>query len=100
MKIETDSELMVFILKNYSHVAKKRLDLVPLSPILSQLKEFGNDEEKIKKLLIRLRILNLIELRTTKTIAAINLGIELLDINGVKYGFVKILNYNYKYHGN
>lgn len=66
-------------------------DLHPLKLIpLEQTISINSVERKhIEKALIRLRILNKIELKLTKTGVARSLGIELVDIGGIKYGFLK-----------
>ncbi len=96
-KIEITSylNLMEFIVKNYTNYAKDNMGLVPISEIFNQLhKVSDNADEEIKKFLIKLRITNRIELRMTKTQLAKNLGIELVNIQGVEYGFLKILDYS------
>ncbi len=94
LKIANYLALMNFIVNNYQDYAKKNLNLVPISYVLNRLKEVSDyDNDEIKSFLIKLRIINRIELRTTKSQLADNLGIELVDIKGVKYGFMKILDY-------
>lgn len=95
-KVEIDNylKLMNFIIKNYQDYAKNNMGLVPISFVLNHLKELTNyQDDEIKSFLIKLRITNRIELRITKSQLANNLGIELIDIKGVKYGFIKILDY-------
>lgn len=85
---------MNFIINNYKDYAKKNMGLVPLSYLLKNLKEVSDyRDDEIKSFLIKLRITNRIELRMTKSQLAENLGIELIDIQGIKYGFMKILDY-------
>jgi hypothetical protein len=70
------------------------MNLVPISYVINRLKEVSDyKDDEIKSFLIKLRITNRIELRMTKSQLAENLGIELIDIKGVKYGFMKILDY-------
>jgi hypothetical protein len=86
--------LMNFIIKNYQDYATKNMNLVPISYVINRLKEVSDyKDDEIKSFLIKLRITNRIELRMTKSQLAENLGIELIDIKGVKYGFMKILDY-------
>ena len=96
-KVQIDNyiKLMEVILNNYGDYAKENLGLVPIDKILNSLK-YGYDyvDEEIQRFLIKLRITNRIELRMTKTQLAKNLGIELVDIQGVKYGFLKIVDYS------
>lgn len=95
-KIQINSylQLMQFIINNFSEYAKNNMGLVPISNVLNFLKEVSDfRDDEIKTFLIRLRITNRIELRVTKSQLAENLGIELIDIQGIKYGFIKILDY-------
>lgn len=88
-------ELMQFILNNFSSYAKSNMNYVPISKILDLLKETitNYNEEQIKQYLIRLRILNYIELKLTKSLLAKNLNIDLVNINGINYGLLKILEF-------
>jgi hypothetical protein len=47
--------------------------------------------ELLKKAIVLLRVSSRIEMRTTKKGVAKSLGVELVDFNGVKYGFLKKL---------
>lgn len=70
------------ILEQDSHPLK----LIPLQQIML----INTVERKhLEKALIRLRILNKIELRTTKTGTARTLEIDLVQIGGINYGFLK-----------
>ena len=92
-KIQIDNYLSVlnFIVKNFSKIANKNLGLVPIADIMQHLKSQTDHDEEILKLYIhQLQLTNQIELRSTKSQLAKNMNIELVDIYGVKYGFVKI----------
>lgn len=93
-KISIDNylSLLDFIVKNYGEQAQKSLGLVPLAQIFTHLKQVSEyTEDEFKKHLIQLQLTHRIELRTTKSQFARNIGIDLVDIRGVKYGFIKIL---------
>ncbi|MDM9581967.1 hypothetical protein [Nostoc sp. GT001] len=94
-KIEIDNylNLLDFILNNYRDIAQKSLGLVPVAQIRDRVVKQVSDytEEDLKKHLIQLQLTRRIELRTTKSQLARNMGIDLIDIRGVKYGFIKIL---------
>jgi hypothetical protein len=93
-KIQIDNYLNLFdfIVKNYSDLAEKSLGLIPLANILNHLRQVSDyTDEDFKKHLIQLQLTHRIELRTTKSQLARNMGIDLVDIRGVKYGFIKIL---------
>lgn len=92
-KIQIDNYLSVlnFIVKNFSEIANKNLGLVPIADIMNRLKsQTDHDEETLKLYIQQLQLTNQIELRSTKSQLAKNMNIELVDISGVKYGFVKI----------
>lgn len=94
IEINNYLQLMNFIINNYQKYAQNNMGLVPLSHVLNRLKEVSDyRDDEIKSFLIKLRITNRIELRMTKSQLAENLGIELIDIQGIKYGFMKILDY-------
>jgi hypothetical protein len=94
-KIQIDNylNLLEFIVNNYGDLAQKSLGLVPVAQIRDRIMTQGADytEEHFKKHLIQLELTHRIELRTTKSQFARNIGIDLVDIRGVKYGFIKIL---------
>ncbi|MBE9222601.1 hypothetical protein IQ215_07810 [Cyanobacterium stanieri LEGE 03274] len=93
-KIQIDSylKLMSFILQNYGELAKKRLGLIPIANILDHIKKISNyTDEEFKQHLLQLQLTHRIELRTTKSQLARNMGIDLVNIRGVQYGFMKIL---------
>ncbi|MEG3864727.1 MULTISPECIES: hypothetical protein [unclassified Microcoleus] len=94
-KIQIDNylNLLDFILKNYRDIAQKSLGLVPVAQIRDRIMTQGSDytEEHFKKHLIQLQLTHRIELRTTKSQLARNMGIECIDIRGVNYGFIKLL---------
>ncbi|MHC5726690.1 MAG: hypothetical protein ACYTXY_21660 [Nostoc sp.] len=94
-KIQIDNylNLLDFILNNYRDIAQKSLGLVPVAQIRDRVVRQVSDytEEDLKKHLIQLQLTHRIELRTTKSQLARNMGIDLIDIRGVKYGFIKIL---------
>ena len=92
-KIQIDNYLSVlnFVVKNFSEIANKNLGLVPIADIMNRLKsQTDHDEETLKLYIHQLQLTNQIELRSTKSQLAKNMNIELVDISGVKYGFVKI----------
>jgi hypothetical protein len=92
ISIESYLNLLEFIVENYGEVARKSLGLVPVAEIFDRLKQVSDyTEEDFKKHLIQLRVTRRIELRTTKSQFARNIEIDLVDIRGVKYGFIKIL---------
>lgn len=92
ISIENYLNLLDFIVENYEEVARKSLGLVPVAEVLKHLKQVSYYTEKdFKKHLIQLQLTRRIELRTTKSQFARNIGIDLVDIRGVKYGFIKIL---------
>ena len=94
IEINNYLQLMNFVISNYQEYAKKNMGLVPVSHVVNRLKEVSDyRDDEIKSFLVRLRITNRIELRMTKSQLAENLGIELIDIQGIKYGFMKILDY-------
>lgn len=93
-KVEIDNyiKLLDFIQRNYGDSAKKTLGLIPIANIMNHLKEVSHyTEEEFKQQLIQLQLTHRIELRTTKSQLARNMGIELIDIRGVNYGFIKLL---------
>lgn len=94
-KVQIDNylNLLEFIVKNYGDLAQKSLGLIPVAQIRDRIMTQGADytEEHFKKHLIQLELTHRIELRTTKSQFAHNIGIDLVDIRGVKYGFIKIL---------
>ncbi len=93
-KISIDNylNLLDFIVENYEEVARKSLGLVPVAEIFDRLKQVSDyTVEDFKRHLIQLQLTRRIELRTTKSQFARNIGIDLVDIRGVKYGFIKIL---------
>ena len=95
MEIDTYLKLMNFIVENFGEYAKENLGLVPIHEVLKQLNKVSSyAEDEVKKFLVKLRITDRIELRMTKTQLAENLGVELVDIQGIKYGFLKIKDYS------
>lgn len=93
-KISIDNylHLLDFIVKNYGQQAQKSLGLVPLAQIFAHIQQVSDyTEDEFKKHLIQLQLTHRIELRTTKSQFARNIGIDLVDIRGVNYGFIKIL---------
>jgi len=94
-KIQIDNylNLLEFIVNNYGDLAQKSLGLVPVAQIRDKIMTQGSDytEEHFKKHLIQLELTHRIELRTTKSQFAHNIGIDLVDIRGAKYGYIKII---------
>ncbi|GAA6621960.1 hypothetical protein [Scytonema sp. NUACC26] len=92
VQIDNSLKLLQFIAENYRDVAQRNLGLIPLDKIFNHLKEVTDyREEDFKKYLTQLQLTNRIELRTTKSQLAQNMGIDLVDIRGIQYGFVKIV---------
>lgn len=94
-KIDDYLTLMDFILKNCKEYVKQEVKLVPIGEILKQLDKVSNSKysrKHLEKLLIQLQLTHRIELKTTKKQLAKNLGIELFNIRGVNYGFIKVLD--------
>lgn len=93
-KIEIDSymKLLEFIVKNYAGIAQKTLGLVPLSQIFTHLTLVANYTKiDFDTHLNQLRLTHRVELITTKAQLAQNIGIDLVEISGIKYGFVKVI---------
>jgi flagellin-specific chaperone FliS len=93
-KVQIDNylKLLQFIRENYREMAQQNLGLIPLANVFARLKQISDyREEDFKRYLIQLKLTNRIELRTTKSQLAKNMGIELIDIQGIKYGFIKIV---------
>ncbi|MDL5053450.1 hypothetical protein QQ056_07830 [Oscillatoria laete-virens NRMC-F 0139] len=93
-KVQIDNylNLLNFIIKHYGDMAQKSLGLIPLANIFNHLKQVSDyTDENFKKHLLQLQLTRRIELRTTKSQLARNMGIDLVDIRGVKYGFIKVL---------
>lgn len=93
-KVQIDNylKLLQFIVENYGEVARQNLGLIPLVNIFARLKQIADyREEDFKRYLVQLKLTNRIELRTTKSQLAENMGIELIDIQGIKYGFIKVV---------
>jgi hypothetical protein len=93
IQIDNYLNLLDFILNNYRDIAQKSLGLVPVAQIRDRImtQGAGYTEEHFKKHLIQLQLTHRIELRTTKSQFAQNIGIDLVDIHGVKYGYIKLL---------
>lgn len=92
VQIDNSLKLLQFIAENYRDLAQSNLGLIPLVNIFNHLKEVSEyREEDFKKYLTQLQLTNRIELRATKTQFAQNIGLDLIDIRGVKYGFIKIV---------
>lgn len=84
--------LLAFIRKNYSETAQRNLGLIPIADILQSLKQVTDySEDDFKSHLMQLHLTNRLELRTIKSQLANNIGIQLVEIGGTKYGFVKLL---------
>jgi hypothetical protein len=93
-KISIDNylNLFEFIVKNYGDQAQKSLGLVPIAQIFTHLKQVSDyTEEEFNRHLTQLRLTHRVELITTKSQLAQNIGIELIKISGVKYGFLKVI---------
>jgi hypothetical protein len=93
-KISIDNylNLFEFIVKNYGDQAQKSQGLVPLAQIFTHLKQVSDyTEEEFNRHLTQLRLTHRVELITTKSQLAQNIGIELVKISGIKYGFLKVI---------
>lgn len=93
-KISIDNylNLFEFIVKHYGDQAQKSLGLVPLAQIFTHLKQVSNyTEEDFNRHLTQLWLTHRVELITTKSKLAQNIGIELVEISGIKYGFLKVI---------
>lgn len=85
--------LFNFIKTNYEYTSQDNLGLIPIGLIINDLKSKSNyKEEEFKKFLMQLKYTNRIALKTTKNQLAKSGDLELVDIHGMKYGFVKLLN--------
>jgi hypothetical protein len=85
--------LLEFIKANFEKGAKI-MWLIALQDVFNRVEESGKfpayTKEDIVKELTCLRLLSKIRLLTTKSMLAKNIGIELFDIDGIHYGFLKI----------
>lgn len=84
-----------FIKESFSdNLATKEVGLIPLSEALRRVrlsrKWDAYTEEDFKQELVRNRFLHRVELRLTTSGTAKSLGIQLVEIKGLKYGFIKI----------
>lgn len=86
--------LLEFISKEFEGRIKEALGYVPLQDVFKRVEESGKfpayTRKDIAQELISLRLIHKIRLITTKRMLAQNLGIELFEINGINYGFLKI----------
>ncbi len=92
-KISIDNylNLLDFIVENYEEVARKSLGLVPVAEVLKHLKQVSDyTEEDFNLHLSQLRLTHRVELIATKSRLAENIGIDLVEISGIKYGFLKV----------
>jgi len=92
-KISIDNylNLLEFIVENYGEVARKSLGLVPVAEIFDRLKQVSDyTEEDFNLHLSQLRLTHRVELISTKSRLAENIGIDLVEISGIKYGFLKV----------
>ncbi len=90
--IDNYLNLLDFIVKNYGNQAQKSQGLVPLAQIFTHLKQVSDyTEEEFNRHLTQLRLTHRVELITTKSQLAQNIGIELVKISGIKYGFLKVI---------
>ena len=93
IQIENYLNLLEFIVKNYGDLAHKSLGLVPVAQIRDRIMTQGSDysEEDFNRHLTQLRLTHRVELITTKSQLAQNIGIDLVEISGIKYGFLKVI---------
>ncbi len=92
VRIDNYLNLLEFMVSHYGKIAEKTLGLIPIVNILNHLVGISDYRaEDFKQHLIQLQLTHRIELMTTKSQMAKNMGLELFDIRGVKYGFVKIV---------
>jgi hypothetical protein len=83
---------LAFITTHYWETAQRNLGLIPISEVLKRLRQVSDyGEDDFKNHLMQLHLTNRIELRTTKSQLADNIGIQLVAIGGTKYGFIKLL---------
>ena len=94
-KIQIDNylNLLEFIVKNYGDLAHKSLGLIPVAQIRDRIMTQGLDysEEDFNRHLTQLRLTHRVELITTKSQLAQNIGIDLVEISGTRYGFLKVI---------
>ena len=88
--------LLEFIVKNYGDLAQKSLGLIPIAQIRDQIiAQVANySEEDFNRHLTQLRLTHRVELITTKSRLAQNIGIDLVEISGIRYGFIKLTSKN------
>lgn len=93
IQIENYLNLLEFIVKNYGDLAHKSLGLVPVAQIRDRIMTQGSDysEEDFNRHLTQLRLTHRVELITTKSQLAQNIGIDLVEISGIRYGFLKVI---------
>lgn len=86
--------LLEFIKDEFSETIKRNMGNLALSEVFERVEKSGKfpayTERDIAQELVILRILNKINLKVCKSLLAKNLGIELVEINGIRYGFLKI----------
>ena len=94
-KVQIDNylNLLEFIVKNYGDLAQKSLGLIPVAQIRDRIMTQGSDysEEDFNRHLTQLRLTHRVELITTKYQLAQNIGIDLVEISGIRYGFLKVI---------
>ena len=89
--IDNPSQLLELISDIYMQ-SEGSLGLVSISQILPYIKDMsGYTEKKFKEHLIYLELTHQIKLKTTSSRFALNMGIALIYIQGVSYGYIKIL---------
>jgi hypothetical protein len=88
--------LLDFLKSSFQEESKKSLGMIALQEVLKRVKGSGKwpafTEDDIVDELARLYLLGRIELVTTKSGLARAIGIELVRIRGIHYGFMKIVD--------
>ncbi|MEP0921210.1 hypothetical protein [Leptolyngbya sp. ST-U4] len=92
IQIDNYLNLLRFILENFQ--IEKHFELIKIGEVYEKLisRSEGYEEEQFKKHLFQLKSTHRIDLKVTKPSHAKNLNIKLFEIQGVQYGFLKILD--------
>ncbi len=91
--IDSYLSLFKFINLNYSKLAQENFGLIPIGKVVDDLKRKSNyQEDEFKSFLMQLKYTNRIVLKTTKSQLAKSRNLELMDIHGIRYGFLKLID--------
>lgn len=91
--IDSYLSLFEFIQLNYSKLAQENFGLIPIGIVVDDLKRKSNyQEDEFKSFLMQLKYTNRIVLKTTKSQLAKSRDLELMDIHGIRYGFLKLID--------